>query len=138
MRNNAEKLSLSTKIGFGMGDIYGGGAMMFIGIYYLYFLTDIIKLNPSLAGIVILISKIWDAVNDPIMGVITDRTRTKLGRRRPYLLAGIIFIFISYFLLWYPVSFQSELGRFIFVLLAYIFFDTVLTMVMVPYIALAS
>ena len=138
MKNNAEKLSLSTKIGFGMGDIYGGGAMMFIGIYYLYFLTDIIKLNPSLAGIVILISKIWDAVNDPIMGVITDRTRTKLGRRRPYLLAGIIFIFISYFLLWYPVSFQSELGRFIFVLLAYIFFDTVLTMVMVPYNALAS
>ncbi len=135
---SGEKLSLATKIGYGMGDIYGGGTMVLVGIYYLYFLTDVVKLNPALAGIVVLISKIWDAVNDPLMGIISDRTRTRFGRRRPYILAGIVFIFFSWAMLWYPVDFQSEMWRFAFVLFAYLFFDTVLTMVMTPYNALAS
>ncbi len=139
MKNgNGEKLSLATKIGFGMGDIYGGGSFMIVGIYYLYFLTDIIKLTPATAGLVILLSKIWDAVNDPLMGIISDRTRTRYGRRRPYLLAGIVFVFLSFVMLWYPVNFKSELYRFAFVLFAYVFFDTVITLVMIPYNALAS
>ncbi len=133
-----DRLSLGTKIGFGMGDIYGGGSMVFIGIYYLFFLTDVVKLSPALAGIVVLIAKIWDAVNDPIMGVITDRTRSRFGRRRPYLLAGIFFVFISYVILWYPIDVESDTARFAFTLFGYIFFDTVLTMVMIPYNALAS
>lgn len=138
MKTTGEKLSLPTKIAFGMGDIYGGGSMIIVGIYYLYFLTDIVGLSPALAGTVLLISKIWDAVNDPLMGLITDRTRTRFGRRRPFLLAGVAFIFLSYFMLWYPVSYQSEAARFVFVLLAYFFFDAVITLVMVPYNALAS
>ncbi len=135
---NGEKLSLAVKVGFGMGDIYGGGSMIIVGIYYLYFLTDIVKLNPALAGMVILVSKIWDAVNDPLMGIVSDRTRSKMGRRRPYFLAGIVFIFLSFFMMWYPVNFEEEMHRFIFVLLAYLFYDTVITMVMVPYNALSS
>jgi len=133
-----EKLPLSVKIAYGMGDIYGGGSMIIVGIYYLFFLTDVLKLSPALAGTVLLISKIWDAVNDPLMGIITDRTRTRFGRRRPFLLAGIIFIFLSYFMLWYPVSFESQWARFAFALLAFFFFDAVITLVMVPYNALAS
>ena len=112
MAKTKGELSLWNKIAFGMGDIYGGGSMIIVGIYYLYFLTDVVGLSPALAGTVLLISKIWDAVNDPLMGVITDRTRTRYGRRRPFLLAGIAFIFLSYFMLWYPVSYQSEVARF--------------------------
>ena len=63
-------VSLVTKLGFGSGDIFGGGAMTLIGVYYLFFLTDVLRINPSLAGIVILISKTWDAVSDPLMGTI--------------------------------------------------------------------
>ena len=135
---SSEKLSLKTKIGFGMGDIYGGGAMVIIGMYYLYFLTDVLKINPALAGIVILVSKIWDAVSDPMMGIISDQTRTKYGRRRPYFLAGFAFIFLSFFILWYPVDFELESLRFMFATFAYLFFSTVITMVMIPYNALAS
>jgi len=134
----SEKLSLKTKIGFGMGDIYGGGAMVIIGMYYLYFLTDVLKINPALAGIVIFLSKAWDAVSDPLMGIISDRTRTKYGRRRPYFLAGIGLIFLSFLLLWYPVDFEPESYRFMFATFAYLFFSTVITMVMIPYNALAS
>lgn len=133
----SEKLSLKTKIAYGLGDLYGGGAFIIIGTYYLYFLTDILRINPALAGTVIMVSKIWDAVTDPIMGVISDRTRTRFGRRRVYFLAGIPFIFLSFFLMWYPVSFASEIQRFIYAVLTYMFFTTVATMVMVPYNALA-
>lgn len=134
----SEKLSFWRKVGFGVGDIFGGGSGVVIGFYYLYFLTDVVRINPALAGTAFLISKIYDAITDPIEGVITDRTRTKLGRRRPYLLAGILLIFISFFLLWYPVGFASEMGRFAFTLGAYLFFSTVVSIVMVSYNALAS
>ncbi len=133
-----EKLTVTTKIGFGLGDLYGGGSMMIIGFFYLYFLTDVVRISPSLAGTVFLISKIWDAISDPLMGTISDRTRTRFGRRRPYFLAGIALIFLSFFMLWYPVDFNLEVHRFAFVLGAYLFFSTVLTMVMIPYNALAS
>lgn len=130
------KLPLSTKIGFGVGDIFGGGAMMIIGFYYLYFLTDVVLLSPSLAGTAFLVSKVWDAVTDPAMGIISDRTRTRFGRRRPYFLAGIILIFLSFFAMWYPVDFTNEMHRFVYVLVAYVFFSSVITMVMIPYNAL--
>jgi sugar (glycoside-pentoside-hexuronide) transporter len=133
---NRERLPLSTKIGFGVGDIFGGGAMMIIGFYYLYFLTDVVLLSPSLAGTAFLVSKVWDAVTDPVMGIISDRTRTRFGRRRPYFLAGIVLIFLSFFAMWYPVDFTKEMHRFVYILVAYVFFSTVITMVMIPYNAL--
>jgi len=132
------KLKLRTKIAYGMGDIYGGGGATIISMYYMYFLVEVVRLNPALAGTAFLISKIWDAVTDPFMGIISDNTRTRFGRRRPYFLAGIILIFISFVLMWTPVGFQKEGSKFIFVLLAYLFFSTVYTMVMVPYNALAT
>lgn len=134
----SEKLSRWQKIGYGLGDIYGGGSGVLVSFYYLYFLTDVIRLNPALAGTVILISKIYDAITDPFEGVIGDRTRTRLGRRRPYLLAGILLIFVSFFLLFYPVGLDSQTGRFIFVLLSYLFFSTVVSIVMLNYNALQS
>jgi oligogalacturonide transporter len=134
----SERLSFWRKVGFGVGDIYGGGSGVIIGFYYLYFLTDVIRINAALAGVVILISKLYDAVTDPFEGIITDRTRTKMGRRRPYLLAGIPLVFASFFLLFYPVDFRDETTRFIFVILAYLFFSTVVSIVMVSYSALAA
>lgn len=133
---NDQKLKLKTKLGFGAGDIYGGGAMLIVGIYYLHYLTDVMLISPALAGVAFFVSKAWDAVSDPMMGYISDRTRTKYGRRRPYFLAGIVLIFISFFLMWYPVDFDLEMHRFIYILIAYIFFSTVITMVMIPYNAL--
>ena len=134
----ADKLSLTTKLGFGIGDIYGGGAFVIIGFYYLHFLTDVLLITPYLAGIAFLISKTWDAVSDPLMGIISDRTRSRFGRRRPYFLAGIILILFSFVLLWFPVDFAEESHRFIYVICAYLVFSTVITMVMVPYNALSS
>jgi Na+/melibiose symporter-like transporter len=87
---------------------------------------------------VILISKIYDSVTDPFEGVISDRTRTKLGRRRPYLLAGIPLVFLSFFAMFYPVSFESETSRFLFVIATYLFFSTIVSIVMLNYSALQA
>ncbi len=132
------KLSLKTKIGFGAGDIFGGGSMIIVGFFYLYFLTDILLIDPRLAGIIFLISKGWDAISDPIMGTISDRTRTRWGRRRPYFLIGSGLVFLSFTMMWYPVAFEAEMARFAYVLAAYLFFSTAYTIVMIPYFALPS
>lgn len=134
----SEKLSFWRKLGYGLGDIYGGGASTLISFYYLYFLTDVVLLNPALAGTVILISKVYDAITDPLEGVIADRTRTRLGRRKPYLLAGIPLIFLSFFALFYPVALESMAGRFAFVVATYLFFSTIVSIVMLNYNALQS
>ncbi len=99
-----DKLSRWQKIGYGLGDIYGGGSGVIVSFYYLYFLTDVVRISPGLAGTVILISKVYDSLTDPFEGLIADRTRTRLGRRRPYLLAGIPLVFLSFLALFYPIE----------------------------------
>jgi oligogalacturonide transporter len=135
---NDERLSLSTKLGFGAGDIFGGGSMVIIGFFYLYFITDVLLISPALAGIVFLISKIWDASIDPIIGVITDRTRTRFGRRRPYFLAGVVLVSLAFSMLWYNVGFEKEWQRMAYALGSYMFFTTVHSFMMIPYFSLAS
>ncbi len=136
--HSSDKLSWWHKIGYGMGDIYGGGAHFIVSLYYLYFLTSVVRINPGLAGVVILLSKGYDAITDPLEGVLTDRTRTRFGRRKPYLAAGLILIFLSFFTLFYPFTFESETMRFVFVLLTYLFFSTVFSIVQLNYNALQS
>ncbi len=138
MEAKSEKLTWWTKIGYGLGDIYGGGAGVVIGFYYLIFLTDVVRIAPALAGTVILISKIYDSITDPFEGLIADRTRTALGRRRPYLLAGIPLVFLSFFALYYPYSMETETMRFVAVVLSYLFYSTVVSIVMLNYNALHS
>jgi oligogalacturonide transporter len=133
-----DRLPWWRKIGYGLGDIYGGGAHILISFYYLHFLTSVVRINPGLAGTVILISKLYDAVTDPLEGVLTDRTRTRFGRRKPYLVAGVLLILLSFFALFYPFSMENEGTRFAFVLLTYLFFSTVFSIVKVNYDALQS
>jgi len=118
---------------YAVGDLYGGGAFFIIGALFLVFLTDVVGLSGSLAGTIILVGKVWDAITDPSMGYISDNTRSKHGRRRLYFLIGIIPIFISWVLLWTSFGMDSQVFKFIYYLLIYLLFNTVFTLVMVPY-----
>lgn len=138
MDAKSEKLTFWQKLGYGMGDFYGGGSGTLIAFFYLVFLTDVVRISPGLAGIVALISRFYDAITDPFEGVISDRTRTKLGRRRPYLLAGIPLVFISFFALFYPVTYASETARFIYVIASYLFYSTIISIVLLNYSALQA
>lgn len=127
------KINLKSKLMYGCGDIFGGGAFLLISLLFLNYLTDVELMAPATAGAIIMIGKAWDAVWDPIMGSISDRTKSKFGRRRVYFLLGVIPIFISFSLLWYSFNIESKLYVFLYYLLVYIIFNMVFSMVMIPY-----
>lgn len=133
-----QNLTMKNIFSYAVGDLYGGGAFFIIGALFLVFLTDVAKITPALAGTIILIGKVWDAVTDPTMGYISDNTKSKHGRRRIYFLIGIIPIFLSWFLLWSSFGLSSDVAKFIYYLLVYLLFNTVFTLVMVPYNSMPS
>ena len=132
-----EKLSVGTKIAYAIGDLGNSvGPGTVIPFWYLYFLTDVAKLDPALAGLALLIGKFWDAVNDPLVGMLSDRTRTRWGRRRPYLLFGAVPFGVTFALLWIVPPIQNQLLLCLYFAFMYMLFDTAFTLVGCPYNAL--
>lgn len=123
---------------FAMADLYGGGGQALIGVLYFFFLTNVIGLSPALAGTVTLISEIWDAISDPLMGLIGDNTRSKLGRRRPYILAGGCLLAVAFALIFLPVTGLGEMGKFVYCAVTYLFYNMVSTMINVSYSSMSS
>ena len=130
-----DKLPLSTKLAYGAGDLGPAIVAGINGFFILNFLINVAGLNPGTAGSILLIAKIWDAVNDPIVGWLTDKTVSKMGRRRPWLLFGAVPFAIAFFLQWL-VPPLSEAGKFWYYLIVAIFLDAAITAVNVPYVAL--
>ncbi len=131
-------VKLRNVIGFGIGDIYGGGAFLIVGMFFMFFLTEVVGMKPALAGLMFGAGKIWDGISDPLMGYISDRTKSKAGRRRVYFLWGIAPIAVTFALLWIPIRTDSQVLLFAYYLAAYILLDAALTMVMTPYSALPA
>jgi len=134
----ASKLSFKEKLCYGLGDISNGLAVSSISVWFLYYLTDIAGLGAFLAGVAVTIGRLWDAVTDPIMGWITDHTKSRWGKRLPYLLFGSVPYALAYFCLWTIPSFETEREIFIYVTVVLLFFNTCLTVVFVPYTSLTA
>jgi GPH family glycoside/pentoside/hexuronide:cation symporter len=133
----SEHLPFRRKAAYAIGDLgNSAGPGTIIPFWYLYFLTDVAKLNPALAGLSILIGKLWDAVNDPLIGWLSDRTRTRWGRRRPYLLFGALPFGVTFALLWIVPPIKNELLLALYFAFMFILFDTAFTFVGTPYNAL--
>ncbi|GAB4434090.1 MAG: MFS transporter [Chloroflexi bacterium OHK40] len=130
-----ERLPLGTKLAFGAGDLGPAIATIIASFFQLFFLTTVAGLPPGLAGTILLVVKIWDSVNDPIIGWLTDRTSTRWGRRRPWLLFGALPFGLLFFLQW-VIPPLGTTGLFIYYLLIALLFDTAFTVVNVPYAAL--
>ena len=135
--SRSEKLSFWTKVAYAMGDLSNSvGPGTIIPFWYLFFLTDVAHLNPALAGLTVLIGGIWDAINDPLVGLLSDRTRTRWGRRRPYLLFGALPYGVTFALMWIIPPIQNQVLLCLYFALIYILFDTACTIVSCPYTAL--
>jgi len=132
MGKNREN-SFLAKCSYGFADIYGGGAFVVISTFFTVFLTKALGMSPALAGTIPLIGKVWDAITDPIMGNIVDRTSSRFGAKRFYILVGSIISAITFLLLWTNVGGQSAGGQYAFYVLMYMLFSTGFTIVMVPY-----
>ena len=126
------------KLAFASADIFGGGSFNIVNFLYPSFLAITVGIHPYWIGVVVLVARLWDAITDPLMGHISDRTQSKWGKRRIYLIFASPFVLISMFLLFFPYSFSSTTLRVVAVLVSYLIFTTVQTSVMIPYYSLSS
>ncbi|HAZ47857.1 MAG TPA: MFS transporter [Cyanobacteria bacterium UBA11369] len=130
-----EKLSFATKLAYGAGDL-GPAITANIGVFFaLFFFTNVAGLSAGLAGSILMIGKLWDAVNDPMVGVLSDRTSSPWGRRLPWMLYGAVPFGIFFFLQW-VVPPLTQWGLFWYYVIIAIFFNSFYTAVNLPYTAL--
>lgn len=133
--STSSRLPLRLKLLFSTGDLSTSIPLAILMFFQLYFLTDVAGLRPDYAGWAVGLSRIWDAINDPLFGLVSDRIRTRWGRRRVLLLFGAAPLGMSFMLMWLVPSF-SQLGLAIYYAAVFILFDTVFTLVHVGYNAL--
>ena len=132
------KLKMGEKLAFSVGELYGSGATSLVASVYLVFLV-LNGLTATAAASIIMLAKIWDAITDPAMGVISDNTRTKWGRRRPYIFVGAFMLIFSLALLFMPLhAVKSTAFKYFTYLLAYLIYNTLSTMINVPYLAMSA
>ncbi len=124
------------KIGYAVGDIGISISYFTVGFFFLYYLTDIVGMDPYLAGLACFVGKLWDGVNDPLMGILCDRTRSRFGRKRVFVLFGAVPFALSFILLWMIPSGAAAWAQFILAVLAMTLYATAYTVVVVPYMAL--
>jgi GPH family glycoside/pentoside/hexuronide:cation symporter len=132
----SEQLSRRVKFFYGIGDLGFSLTGTIIGAYFAIFLTDVVQLRASVAAIAIFVGRSWDYVNDPLVGYLSDRTRTRWGRRRPFLLFGFVPFALGFTLLWWRPPLQSQLGLGMYYAVAYILYEAAATVVYMPYFAL--
>lgn len=124
------------KIIYGAGDSGFSLTSTALALLYLDFLVNVVGLDPRLAGLAIAFGRIWDAINDLFIGNLSDRTRSRWGRRRPYLLFGAIPFGVAFIFMWFVPAVGQEALLVAFYTGIYMLFDTVFTLTNVPYVAL--
>ena len=132
----SRRLSRRTKLLYGSGDIGFSLTTTIIGAYLAIFLTDVIGISPGAVGTAIFVGSTWDYINDPIMGFISDRARTRWGRRRPFLLFGALPFALAFTMLWWRPPFENDLWLVVYYAAAYVIFDSAATLIYMPYFAL--
>ena len=133
---NLPPLSRWRKAAYGAGDSGFSLTSTTLALLYLFFLVNVVGLDPAAAGISLGIGRIWDAFNDLLIGTLSDRTRSRWGRRRPYLLFGAIPFGLTFILMWLVPPTNEQTLLLIYYTAMYILFDTLFTLTNVPYIAL--
>jgi GPH family glycoside/pentoside/hexuronide:cation symporter len=134
-----EKLTGKTKVLYGIADLGISLLTASIQFFLLFFYTDVAGIDPALAGTALLVGKLtWDALNDPLVGYFSDRTRSRWGRRKPYMLLGAIPFGLTIWLVYSIPPGLTGVTAFLAVLGSFLLADTAQTLVSVPYYALSA
>lgn len=134
---SGNRLKFSAKLSYGLGDLASNLCWTMVTTYLLFFYTDVVKLNLAAISLLFIIARLWDAINDPIMGYIADRTHSCWGRFRPYLLFGSIMLSLSMFLC-FSVPELSAGWKLAYAYATYILLGMSYTLVNMPYGAMAA
>lgn len=131
----SSKLTFGEKLGYSLGDTASNLYWQTIAMFLMYFYTDIYGLTPAAAGTMFLVVRFFDFANDPIMGVLADRTNTRWGKFRPYLLyLALPFAVIG--ILTFTTPDFGETGKMVYAYLTYTFLMVIYTAINIPYSAL--
>lgn len=131
-------LTFANYVVYGMGNFASQLSWTMVSTYLSIFYTDVFGLGVGAVAMLMLVAKIWDGVNDPMMGTIMERTHTKWGRFRPYIFVGAVFLVIFTILTFTVPEFTGGTGKLIYAYVTYIGLGMAYTVTNVPYLALPA
>ncbi len=135
MSDNEGRLGFRERLGYGLGDTASNFFFQTFNIFLLYYYTDVFGISAAAVGTMFFVTKLWDAVNDPLMGVVSDRTNTRFGKFRPYLLWMAVPYGAMGFLMFAGPEFDDT-GKLIYAWVTYTLMMMLYTAINVPYSAL--
>jgi glycoside/pentoside/hexuronide:cation symporter, GPH family len=130
-------LSLATRIGYGVGDIGNAIITVITGFFLYAFLLEVAGLRPAAVGLIFLLTQIWDAIIDPYIGFLSDRTTSRWGRKRVWLLFAALPLGVAYFLTWVAPPLGNT-ALFFYYLFVILLLKTGMSAVGIPYLALSA
>jgi glycoside/pentoside/hexuronide:cation symporter, GPH family len=137
MEKTTSKLSVKEKIGYGLGDTASHFVWDMVGFWLLFFYTDVYGISAAVAGTIMLVARFWDMAIDPVIGVISDRTNTRWGKFRPYILFGAI-PYAVLAILTFTTPNLGEVGKIIYAGATYVLLMTAYAAINLPYSALGA
>ena len=143
-RNSPDYVPVKEKLAYGCGAFMDGGGVALMSCVMLKYMEGGLGIDMAVASTIMMVAKFWDAITDPVMGFISDNTRGKWGRRKPYMFFGGILLIIGIFLLFLPVeqwgiiSADNQAGLVAWMVIMYLLWNTFSTITMVPYCSMSS
>lgn len=125
-------LSFREKYSFGIGAFGKDIILAYVNIFLMIYFTDVLYLSPAFVGLLFFVARIWDAINDPVMGMIVDNTHNKFGKFRTWISIGTILNAITLVLLFSSFNFQGKI-LYVYISTIYILFGMTYTMLDIPY-----
>ena len=135
---NPDRIAPGTLIAFGAPAVGAGYMYLLLSLYVMKFSTDVLLIAPAVMGLIFSISRIWDAISDPLVGYLSDRTSTSLGRRRTWILFSFIPIAIGFYAVFAPPQDLAVTGLSWWMAAAIIGFYSAMTIFFVPHMALGA
>jgi GPH family glycoside/pentoside/hexuronide:cation symporter len=133
-----DRVPLATLLSWGP-PIFGlSSALFFLQFFFLKFATDVLLIAPAVVGSLFAAGRLWDAVSDPVVGTWSDRTRTRLGRRRPWMFAAIPMLVVFTWMIWVPPASLTGTGLVLWIGVALFGFYTAFTVYQIPHLSLGA